>query len=118
MERVLLISSRLLVEFILDFFYFPIWWYTGGTKRVVISCGEFVAEANSYLAPGLWLKNIFTPMYGQYDWQGRIVSFMMRVANVIFRTVGLLVWIVIVVALFFIWMIFPVFVVWGLVNSL
>jgi hypothetical protein len=114
----LMVLGRILTEFVLDFFYFPIWWYTAGAKRALLKCVGFLREANSYLAPGLWFKNIFVPMYGQYDWRGRLVSFFMRLVNTIGRTIGLLLWLVIVIILFFIWMIFPVLVVWRLLNVL
>jgi len=116
--QTLIIAQRILVEFILDFFYFPIWWYTGGAKKVILFCAEFFLEANSYLAPGLWLRNILTPMYGQYDWQGRIMSFFMRLANVVIRFIGLFIWLLLTLLLFFIWMITPIFVVWRLLIAI
>jgi hypothetical protein len=30
---------------------------------------------NAQFAPGLWFLNIFVPMFGQYDWQGRSGEF-------------------------------------------
>lgn len=61
------------------------------------------------MAPGLWLKNIFVPMYGQTDWQGRIMSFFMRFVNVVGRGIGLAIYSVVIILLFFLWLAFPLF---------
>jgi hypothetical protein len=62
-------------EFLWHIIFFPIWWYSAGTIRAAKSAIRLLAEGNDILVPGLWAKNIFTPMFGQTDWQGRMVSF-------------------------------------------
>jgi hypothetical protein len=64
------------------------------------------------LALFVWIKNIFTPMYGQYDWQGRLISLFMRIVQIIFRGFVMLICVGIAVALLIIWIILPPFVVW------
>ena len=88
----LIIAQRLLFETLLDIFYFPLWWYSGGLKHAFLWCIDVLKSGNNTLAPGLWLKNIAVPMYGQYDWQGRLISFFMRLVQVIFRGLALMVW--------------------------
>lgn len=39
-------------------------------------------------AIGLWMKNFFAPMYGQYDWTGRIVSVFVRFFVIIGRMIA------------------------------
>jgi len=107
----------MLIEFILDFFYFPIWWYTDGARRVLMFCVNMIKEVNAMMSPGLWLKNIFVPMFGQYDFQGRLVSVFVRFLNIIFRTIGLLVWVILVIVLFFIWILLPMGVLYFLIDS-
>ncbi|KKW41352.1 MAG: hypothetical protein UY92_C0022G0002 [Candidatus Magasanikbacteria bacterium GW2011_GWA2_56_11] len=114
----LLVFQRIVVEFILDILYFPLWWYTGGAKHALLFGVDLIKDGNSHLAPGLWLKNIFVPMFGQYDWQGRLVSFFMRVVNIIGRSIGLLIWFLVVVMIFILWLIFPLVVGYMLVASL
>ncbi|MSU75754.1 MAG: hypothetical protein EXS55_04555 [Candidatus Magasanikbacteria bacterium] len=113
----LLIAQRLAFEALLDIIYFPLWWYTGGLKHALLWCVGVLKRGNQSLAPGLWLKNIFVPMYGQYDWQGKIISFFMRLAQVVFRTSALLVWLGFCCVLFMAWMVFPIVVVYGLGRS-
>lgn len=114
----ILVFQRLVLEFIFDLIYFPLWWYTSGVKLAGIFCAQLLRDGNSALAPKLWLKNIFVPMFGQYDWQGRLVSFFMRLVNVIGRSIMLLFWFFITLILFSLWLIFPVIVVYMLVISL
>lgn len=108
----LLVLQRLFWEFVLDFLYFPLWWYSGGAARAAKFCYGLLQDGNMYLAPGLWLKNLLVPMYGQTDMQGRLMSVFIRFANVICRGAMLLAWLLIVFVIFLLWLIFPVFVVW------
>lgn len=114
----IIVLQRITLEFVLDIIYFPLWWYTAGAKRVFLGCIHLFQSSNSYLAPGLWLKNIFVPMYAQYDIQGRLVSFLVRLGNVIVRSIGLLFTLASIVILFFLWILFPVTVIYMFVNSL
>ena len=41
------------------------------------------------LAIKVWIKNIFVPMFGMHDWQSRIISFFMRVVQIIGRAIVL-----------------------------
>ncbi|MEK7084621.1 MAG: hypothetical protein AAB932_05285 [Patescibacteria group bacterium] len=106
----IVIFQRLFIEFVLDLLYFPLWWYSGGIKHMLIFCVDLLKIGNGYLAPGLWLQNILVPMFGQTDWQGRIASFFMRLLNIIGRTIALVFWLGIIVFLFLLWIAFPVFV--------
>lgn len=113
----LIIFQKLLIELFLDIVYFPLWWYSGGVVYAFGRCRDLIVRGNFVLAPGLWLRNIFVPMYGQYDWQGRIISLFMRLVQVIARTVALLVWVAFSIVLFFVWFLIPVVIIWGLIHS-
>jgi hypothetical protein len=112
----ILILQRLAIEAILDVFYFPIWWYTGGVWRALLFCSDMLKEGNRNFAPGLWLRNIFVPMYGQYDWQGKIISFFMRLAQIVARTLALFVWFAVCLVFFLIWLVLPLVVVMGIFS--
>lgn len=114
----LLVFQRLVVEFLFDIIYFPIWWYTGGIKHTLVYCYHLLQSGNNYLAPGLWLKNIFVPMFGQYDFGGRMVSLFMRSVNVIGRSFALFIWLLVVLFIFILWLVIPFLVVYMLYRSL
>ena len=108
----ILIFQRLALDAIIDIAYFPVWWYSAGFKRVLSGAKNWIAAANVNLGPGLWLKNIFVPMFGQTDWQGRMMSIFMRFVNVVGRGIALFFWIFIVFFFLVFWLLFPVFVVY------
>lgn len=113
----ILILQRLTLEFIFDFLYAPVWWYTIGLKRAGRFAARLVAAGNMQFAPGLWLLNIFVPMFGQYDWQGRLVSFFVRLFNFIIRSILLIIWVIFSLIALLLWIFIPIFVVYTLVYS-
>lgn len=113
-----LITQRIVLEFFWHLVYFPVWWYTEGLKRALFYCFNMFRAGNDLLAPGLWLQNLFVPMFGQHDWQGRIVSVMMRFINVIIRGIGLLIWFLAVLIIFSLWIFWPIFILYMLIMSI
>ena len=111
----ILILQRLFLESILDIFYFPVWWYTKGAVHALRWCYNLLKLGNENLAPGLWLANLFVPMYGQYDFQGRLVSFLMRLVQIIARAFALLVWLGVCLAFLAVWLALPVVVFRGMI---
>jgi hypothetical protein len=112
-----LILQRLLIEAVLDIIYFPVWWFTAGVVHAGKWCANLFRAGNFRLAPGLWLKNIAVPMYGQYDWQGKIISFFMRLIQVIFRSSLLLVWLAVCLSFFVFYLLLPVVATIGIIFS-
>jgi len=110
--------QRLFLEALLDIFYFPVWWYSKGFVHVAHNVVGYIKSGNEYLAPGLWLKNIFVPMFGQYDIQGKIVSFFMRLVQIVARSIALVVWIVVSLGVGVAWLMWPILVVMFLIKSL
>lgn len=110
----ILILQRLLLEAVLDIIYFPIWWYTKGAVHALRWCFNLLKRGNENLAPGLWFVNLFVPMYGQFDIQGRIVSFLMRSVQIFARTIALVVWLSLCLVLFFCWLALPALIVYAI----
>lgn len=57
---------------------FPLWWYTRGLKQTAAFCFGSIRNRWQGLGLGVWLKNLFVPMYGDTSFGGRIISFFMR----------------------------------------
>jgi hypothetical protein len=106
----LLVLQRLFWETLLDLVSFPFWWYSFGLKRTAFWCADVLRSGNEMLSPGLWL------MYGQYDIQGRFISFFIRLIQVIARSLALAAWLVVCLALFLCWLALPILVVYGFVS--
>ncbi len=76
-------------EAVFDVVRFPLWWYSQGLVAASRFARDFVVGYERSLALSVWLKNIFVPMFGQHDWQSRIISVFMRVVNIIGRGLAL-----------------------------
>lgn len=113
-----IILQRLALEAFLDLLYFPLWWYTCGLKHAALACLEWLKVGNARLAPGLWLKNILVPMYGQYDLTGKMVSFVMRLIQVIFRSIVLFFFAIGCGLLLAVWILLPLLTIAMLLTSL
>jgi len=86
---------------------FPIWWYTGGAIFVGTWAFNTVFGYTKMLAVGVWIKNIFVPMFGFYDWQSRLISVFMRLANIIGRSIAVAILSVLIACLFVIYLLLP-----------
>lgn len=106
------------LDFIREILYFPVWWYSVGLLRAARFFWQRIKNAEIRLGVGVWVKNIFTPMFGQRDIAGVLISFFMRIFQIIVRTIVLFLWSVIVLLGFFIWIALPVFVVLGIILNL
>jgi hypothetical protein len=101
-------SIKILTQIFWEIVYFPVWWYTIGLFHLLQTLQEFMSNREKELALLVWVKNIFKPMYGEYNWQGWIISFIVRLFQIIVRSVVLLFWFIIVVAVLLLWIILPV----------
>ena len=90
-----------------DFLYTPIWWYTRGLVKQMKGVAGSLFARQEALAVDVWLKNLFVPMYGQYDWQSRIISVFMRSAQIVVRGMGVVVAALIAVVLFALYVAVP-----------
>lgn len=99
-----------LIELIGDILYWPIWWYSKGTLNTALFCLDQIKKQEEFLGLSIWVKNIFTPMFGQYDWEGRIISFFARLVQIIFRAIFMLVWIILIIIILISWLLLPIFI--------
>lgn len=94
--------------FIKEILYFPIWWYTQGSFNLVGFLFDFIKSVEKYFALWVWIKNIFKPMYSQYDFAGVIISFFVRVFQIIVRSIVMFILIFLCVGIFLIWLTTPI----------
>lgn len=113
----ILVFERIVLDFVFHLVYFPLWWYTGGLRHVAQFAWRQIRYVHAYLVPDLWLKNLFVPMFGQTDWQGRIASFFIRVVNVIVRSIMLLIWSGVVFVVSLIWPLVPVVLIYFMLRA-
>ncbi|TAL19334.1 hypothetical protein EPN90_03775 [Patescibacteria group bacterium] len=106
------------IDLVADFVFFPVWWYTAGLVRTLRAAGRWLNYGRQIMAVGLWVKNIFTPMFAQYDLGGRVISFFVRVAMILARSVGLAIIAALAVLFILAWLAFPIFLAWLVFGQL
>jgi hypothetical protein len=98
------------IDVVGDILYWPVWWYSKG----LLNAGRYllggVAQQYQTLGLGIWVKHIFTPMFGQYDIEGRIISFFARLIQIIFRSLILVFWTIVLLILFLLWVVGPLYI--------
>lgn len=110
-------TKFILGEVVGDIFYAPIWWYSRGLFWIVRRLQLKLVNFERKLGLRLWLRTLGKPMYGQRDIAGKIISFFMRLAVLIFRSVLLLIYAVGVLLLFLLWIFVPPFTVWQFIAQ-
>ena len=111
-------SGKLLGQTCKDILFFPIWWYSFGLLYLLLNLKNFLANREKSLSLLVWIKNIFTPMYGQNDWQGAIISFFIRFFQIIFRSIIFLFWFILVILVFLIWILLPILTVYEIIYQI
>jgi hypothetical protein len=51
-----------------------------------------VSDASETFALGVWMKNLFVPMYGDTEWSGRLISFGIRFVMIFVRGGAVAIW--------------------------
>lgn len=113
----LLIIQRAILSLFIELFYFPLWWYSGGVLFAVRGGHRLVVAGAEILSPGVWWRYLFVPMYGQYNWQGRIISFLVRLVQGIVRGALFLAWMIVVGFLIVAWFAVPPLVARGIIAG-
>lgn len=123
-ENLALRSVKFIFKDILfDVLSWPVWWYTTGVIKALKRMAATIYQGNQELALSVWVKNIFQPMFGQYDWQGRLISFFIRLFQIIFRSIAFMFWILMAFLGVVFWLVLPIAIVYeilfnlGLLNS-
>ncbi|OGY86418.1 MAG: hypothetical protein A2458_00705 [Candidatus Kerfeldbacteria bacterium RIFOXYC2_FULL_38_9] len=104
----------ILVDLILNIFYFPVWWYTTGVLKVL----NLINKEISSLAGALRLKTLFRflfkPMFGLTDRWSLVISIGVRLVHFFVLSLVTLLYTVVLVLLFLLWLILPFFILYNI----
>lgn len=92
--------------------YFPFWWYSRGFFNVLVGAGAWIKDFEQTLGLSIWIRNLFVPMFGQSDIQGRLISFFLRLFQIISKSVALFLFSIVVLVVILIWLLFPIVVIY------
>ena len=95
-------------DMVRDFLHWPLWWYTDGLQYTWHRMWRWVMGLHYRIGLGVWIKNWFRPMYAQYDWQGRLISFFFRTLTILFKSVQFLIGLIVYVFLFLLYLLLPI----------
>ncbi|OGL88755.1 hypothetical protein A3H75_00395 [Candidatus Uhrbacteria bacterium RIFCSPLOWO2_02_FULL_51_9] len=104
-------------EAVIDVIRTPLWWYSGGLAMMAHWWVYMLRRGNAALGVLLWLKNLFVPMFGQHDWQGRLVSFLIRLVQLIARGIAFVVLVIFLTVALALWATGPLVLFLGLVLN-
>lgn len=82
-----------------EMLYLPLWWYTAGLRETIGKLLASIRGSVQYFGVDVWSKNLFVPMYGDESVTGRAISFIVRLAVLVFRSLGVVAWTVLAVVL-------------------
>jgi hypothetical protein len=104
----------LLLDIIGDVLYFPVWWYTKGLTDVATRMGQAFLDFLDELNIGILTKSLLKPMYGDYTWSGRLISFPVRLTHLCVLLVAAFVWGFILLLFLLFWILLPLFLVYNI----
>jgi hypothetical protein len=109
--------SFLVRELVFDVVRFPAWWYTRGLAKVGKIWLREERVVLERLSLKIWLRNMFTPMYGDYTKSGRIISFFLRIIVLFWRMIELVVWSVFFGVLLLLWVSLPPLITYAIIQQ-
>jgi len=110
----LIYAPKVLLIILWEIIYWPLWWYSTGFWRLLLSVGRSIKNKFISLALGVWLKNLFVPMYGQHDFAGRCISFFMRLVQIIFRALVFIFYSLFSILLIVLWLLLPLLIIYAI----
>ncbi|MDA3802442.1 MAG: hypothetical protein PF488_00905 [Patescibacteria group bacterium] len=110
--------SVIIAEMLGKILYFPVWWYTVGLFKKIKSLLKMIKDREKNIGLSVWVKNIFVPMYGQYDFSGRMISFFIRFFQILYRSFVMLFWIFVAIISVLFWIAIPAFIVFALIFQI
>jgi len=108
----------ILIEGIKKIFYFPLWWYSNGLIKTLKWSWNFIKDFEQTLGFMIWVKNLFVPMFGQKDIAGRLISFFLRLVQIIFRGIALLFFILLNIVFIVIYLILPPLIIYQILINI
>lgn len=115
LNSIIIDSGKIISKFIFDMLFFPFWWYTSGFFNILVWSKNFLSQRLKATGLLVWVTNIFTPMYGQHDWAGILISFITRSMQIVFRSVVMLFWLFIVVSALILWLVVPAYILYQII---
>jgi len=114
----LLVVIRSFVQLISDIFIAPIWWYSGGLVRFLRWLLFFERTGVKRIGVYVWIKNIFVPMFGLHSKEDRVISFFVRLTQVIIRIFLIIIYSFAALLMLLVYLALPILVIYQLYQQI
>lgn len=104
----------IVADTIMSIVWFPVWWYTTGTMKVLRMIGREIQSLGQTLSLRVLWKFLFKPMFGQNDIAGRMISVCVRIVHFSVLTVFSVVVIIGLLLLLLLWLFLPPFILYNI----
>ncbi|NQU77487.1 hypothetical protein HQ544_02205 [Candidatus Falkowbacteria bacterium] len=108
----------LAVDILLDFLLFPLWWYSHGLIKASQRFVRHLRYGLQITGLKIWLLNMFNPMFGEISWQGRLISFFMRLIFLIVKIISFILWFIFSLVVFLLWLALPLLIIYMVFQQL
>lgn len=81
-------AREMFVQTAREFLLLPLWWYTSGLSTVFVWVRETMQSIVRSFGLGIWMKHLFVPMYGDTTFVGRFISFGIRLAVIVGKSIA------------------------------
>lgn len=114
-QHIVLSSTRfLLLDIVGDVLLFPVWWYTKGLADLATRMSQALLDFLDELNIGILAKSLFKPMYGDYSWSGRLISFPVRCVHLGALLFAAMLWAIILFGFLLFWVLLPLFIIYNI----
>ena len=96
----------------------PVFWYTRGAVDAGSYALRFIGSRWDALGVGVWARNLFVPMFGQRDLPGMLISFFLRLFQIIVRSIIMLFWVAVSALGLAVYLFAPVYIVFEFLRQL
>jgi hypothetical protein len=108
----------IVVDIIGKMIYFPVWWYTKGTARIIRLISHQASDLIHTLNLKILAKFLFVPMYGLTDIWSRVISFPVRLVHFVVLSMVALSYMIALLVLLMLWLILPLFILYNILYQL
>jgi hypothetical protein len=117
-KSIFLYAPKIIFDLLFDALYFLPWWYSRGLAQVSGRAWTFIRDKERELALLVWLKNILKPLYDDYSWQNRVKSVILRIGQILLRSLILLFWMAVLIFGLALYLLLPILTIWEIVYQL
>jgi len=112
MPFLIVLIKNTFLQALISLIIFPFWWYTIGLKERFFKLIKGIRNLAHNLALKIMFTYLFKPMFGEFSWSGRIISFFMRLILLFWRLFLFILGLAGQLLFFVIWIALPILAVW------